>query len=430
MPDPAWVTFSGGEVARRALRIERHVEHEHHPALQRGEQPRDAADVGVRERDPRAVAVARVDAVGHRAGDVVEGIVAVARALGVARGARRVEQPAHRRVGGCGRRRGARRERRGVAEREAAVAVDHEHVETGRARGDAARHRLVVEPAPHARHDEELGAGLARAETELALAVDRDDRVLHHVEATQRGRQHHRVEAGGQAPAHDVFGPDAEGRDAGRGLLGALLELGVGDAATALVARHLDVGGGGDARVEELPEVAAGHVGGHVGHLISPVRELDGREATEHRLHERRLPARLVAEVLQERVVVERARFDRGTELVARRRPTGRGSRQRRDPGARRSLLARARRRRDRTGRRARGDARAEPSPDPDGWSWGRRSRSTARRRWCRRRARTAACARWSRSLPARASPRVRAGHDRRREPASTTTRRCICNKP
>ena len=78
--------------------------------------------------------------------------------------------------------------------------------------------------------------------------------------------QHQRVEAGGQAPAHDVSRADAERGDAGGCFLGTLAELRVRDAAATVVAGHLVVRRGGDTRVEQLPEVAAARQRGRIEH--------------------------------------------------------------------------------------------------------------------------------------------------------------------
>ena len=62
----------------------------------------------------------------------------------------------------------------------------------------------------------------AHDEADLAVAVDRQDRVLHGAEAGQRQRQHDRLDPGGQLPGHRRAVPDAPAVEPGGHPLGAV----------------------------------------------------------------------------------------------------------------------------------------------------------------------------------------------------------------
>ena len=69
--------------------------------------------------------------------------------------------------------------------------------------GDLLGERAVLEAAPLRSHEEVLGLRLVGDVAHLALAHDRDDRVLDRAEARERGQQHEGVDRRRQLPAHD-----------------------------------------------------------------------------------------------------------------------------------------------------------------------------------------------------------------------------------
>ena len=71
----------------------------------------------------------------------------------------------------------------------------------------------------------QLGAGLAEGESDLALAVEVDDRVLDGAEAGERDGQDDGVDAGRQLPRDDGAGGDAHCLQAGGDPLGPVAEL-------------------------------------------------------------------------------------------------------------------------------------------------------------------------------------------------------------
>ena len=99
------------------------------------------------------------------------------------------------------------------------VAREHGAPDLGR---DLLGQRTVGEPPPLRSDHEELGARLVGDVAHLALAHDRDDRVLHRAESGERGEQHERVDGGGELPAHDGARPHAEIVQAGGGPLGVV----------------------------------------------------------------------------------------------------------------------------------------------------------------------------------------------------------------
>ena len=121
--------------------------------------------------------------------------VAVPRALRVGDRARRVEEPAQR-VAGAAR---GWAERGGIAFGQVGVGDEDLDREVF---GGFARHLLVVDAAERAGHDEQLATGLARDEPDLAVAVDREDRVLHRAEPGERADEDERLDARRQDPRH------------------------------------------------------------------------------------------------------------------------------------------------------------------------------------------------------------------------------------
>ena len=75
--------------------------------------------------------------------------------------------------------------------------------------GDGLGHGHEVEVGEVGRHDQQLRAGLADAEADLALAVDGQHRVLGGAEAGDGADQDHRLEPGGQLPGDHVARGDA-----------------------------------------------------------------------------------------------------------------------------------------------------------------------------------------------------------------------------
>ena len=218
-------------------------------------EPDRPGDVGDREGHEVAVALDAREAVAHAAGGDDDVALAVACPLGVGRGARRVEEQVDGLVGPGGGEggRGWQRARVGVGQ----VAVHGEHVEAGAALGlDALGHGHVVEAAPLAGDDEELGAGLLGDEAHLAVAVDGDDGVLGGAETGQRAEQDQRLVPGGQHPRHHVALADAEAVEPGRGAEGRFAVAAEGDRPVVLVDGHHVVGRACGPLLDQLPEVA------------------------------------------------------------------------------------------------------------------------------------------------------------------------------
>ena len=233
------------------------VEHLDDDVRTAGEQARAQPDgpghVGEREGQRPAVPGPEVEAGGHASGGRDDRGVGVLRALGVGGRSRRVEQPAHGREPGVGG--DLRRRRQGcrVALRERPVA--HHHLGPPAVElGDAAGHGLVVEVAPAPRHDEHGHSRLGRDEADLALAVDGDDRVLHHRQARQRSGQDQRLVPGREHPRHHLAGPDTTARQARGRPLGCLLVTGERDPPAVLVDCHLLVGARRCPALDQLPQ--------------------------------------------------------------------------------------------------------------------------------------------------------------------------------
>ncbi len=158
----------------------------------------DPADVGERERDERDVVGHHVRLLGvtNRAGE--HRAVGVLRALGVGRGARRVEDPPHRVLRGIVEHRRRRRQRGRVAVGIEMVCDERVHVVA--LAGHLLRQRLIVELVPYRRRDQQLAARLLRDERDLAVAVDREHRILDRAQPAQRADQHGRLRPGRELP--------------------------------------------------------------------------------------------------------------------------------------------------------------------------------------------------------------------------------------
>ena len=211
------------------------------------ERPEQAADVRDREHDRDVVVGRDLHRFLHRRVRGRERRVGVARALRVGDGARRVHHPAHG-VAVVARRWA---EGRGVTVGKIGIGDEHPGVE---AVGRALRHRFVVEVAERARDHEQLGLRLAGHEPDFALAVDREDRVLHRTEARERGGEHERLHARGEDPRDRCSFGDSERREARGGALGPVLVLGVRERAALHVDEHLDVRRERGAFLDELPQ--------------------------------------------------------------------------------------------------------------------------------------------------------------------------------
>ena len=176
--------------------------------------------------------------------------VGVARTLRIGHGARRVEEPAQwiavDAVGNDELRKGG-----GVALGEIGGGDEHLDGEVG---GRLLRQLLVVDTAEHAGHDHQSALALLRDERELAVAVDREDRVLDRSEAGERADEHECLEARRQHPRHTRALGDATRREPGGGPLAPRPVLGVRHGATLLVDRHASVGGERGALLDELPQ--------------------------------------------------------------------------------------------------------------------------------------------------------------------------------
>ena len=102
-----------------------------------------------------------------------------------------------------------RGQRCGVTGRER-VGTDGQRAEIGIVVPDPLGHRCEVEAVEVARSDEERGSGLTTTKADLAVAIDRDDRVLDGTEAGKRTSQHNCVDPGWEDPGHDIAGPNAD----------------------------------------------------------------------------------------------------------------------------------------------------------------------------------------------------------------------------
>ena len=221
---------------------------------------------GVRERDRADVVAVDVDGDGHAPAAGDQRLVGVAHALGVGRAPGRVVDPADRGlVGGEPGRR--RRQRRGVALGEPVVDDDDawRRVEV---RGHPLGQLAEVEAAELAGDREELRAGLAQREADLALAVEVDDRVLERAEPAERRRQHHRVDARRQLPRERRGLVHPHRLQAGGHPLGPVAELPEGQGPVVLVDEHREVRVELGAALDELPDRA------RPGDDLFPIRRL------------------------------------------------------------------------------------------------------------------------------------------------------------
>ena len=235
------------EHRHRGLRHEALEQHRGHAAQQHHHQVVGPADVRVRERDRAHVGRSR-------------------RAR--RRGRRRPRSASRRCAGRTSARPWCPRSRRSSAppKRRAAAAGRSEGSPSGSApsatsvskraalRPERARHRGVVEAAEDARHRQPARTRLAQHGADLALAIDREDRVLHRAEPREREREHHRLDARRQLPGERRAGLDAEREEAGRDALAPRAALAEAHSPVAFVEQHRAVRARVRALLEQPPE--------------------------------------------------------------------------------------------------------------------------------------------------------------------------------
>jgi hypothetical protein len=134
--------------------------------------------------------------------------------------------------------------------------VGREHLELGLVGGDAVRHRGEVGALPLGRHDQEAGLGLLRDEADLALPVDRQDRVLDRAETGERPDEDERLDPRRQLPRHWRALADPEGGEPGGGPFRGVPVLAERERPLVLVDRELGVGRQRGAPLDQLPDVA------------------------------------------------------------------------------------------------------------------------------------------------------------------------------
>ena len=144
--------------------------------------------------------------------------------------------------------------------RVAGLAVDHEHVLQGRpGRPEPVHHGRVVELAELPRDHQDLGFGEPDHETDLAVPVDRDQRVADRADPGGREMQDQELDPVRQLERHDVAGLDAEFEQTQRAAVGFGLQLPVGDLPAGVDRRGL-VRGAGRRVVEEIGDGAVREV--------------------------------------------------------------------------------------------------------------------------------------------------------------------------
>ncbi|HUP74468.1 MAG TPA: hypothetical protein VM282_15600 [Acidimicrobiales bacterium] len=105
--------------------------------------------------------------------------------------------------------------------------------------------------------DEPLRSQLRGDETDLAVAVDVQHRVLYRPEPVERTGHDGRLDPRGQDPRHDIAGFDSEVSEAGRGLEHAPAVLAEGDAPADFVDREHEIRGGVGPAIDEIPQRGA-----------------------------------------------------------------------------------------------------------------------------------------------------------------------------
>ena len=196
VPAPAMVTLCCWIISIGLRRVEALDVDGGEAVDERAEQPADAADV--REREDHGVDVVlaeqpRRSLMPTDAGE--DRAVGVLRALRVGRGARRVEVPADGVLAGIRRRRQGRR----VALGQRLVGDEHLHRAARRPRAARRCHCAIASKSNPLHVDgttSSFDLRLARDEADLALAVDREHRVLDRTQAGQREHEELRLEPG------------------------------------------------------------------------------------------------------------------------------------------------------------------------------------------------------------------------------------------
>ena len=207
----------------------------------------DGPDVGQVELDR----VGQAEAAGH---ERVIGVLDTLRRRGRARG---VVDPTNLvAVSGDG------RKRRRVAGGE--VVVGHEHRRRDAALGsDPIGHRHEIESVPVAGHAQELRPGLLHHESDLAIAIDRNDGVLDRSESGEGQGERNGLDASRQLPGDPGASPHAEVVKARRRPLGEITKRPEGDLPVFLVIEHDQVGRGRGPGFDELPH------GGRLHHDVT-----------------------------------------------------------------------------------------------------------------------------------------------------------------
>ena len=161
--------------------------------------------------------------------------------------------------------------------RVAGLSVDDEHVLQVRPRRPKPiHHRRVVKPTELPGDDQDLGFGEADHEPDLAVPVDRDQRVADRTDAGGREVDHQELDPVGELEGDHVARADAELQEAERGSVDLGHQLGVGDL-PAGVDRGGLVRGAVGGLVEEVGDDAVGPVAGG-GVLADGLRREDRLE--------------------------------------------------------------------------------------------------------------------------------------------------------
>ncbi len=142
----------------------------------------------------------------------------------------------------------------------AGLAVDNEHVLQRRpGRPEPVRHRRVVELAELPRNHQHLGLGEPDHEADLAVPVDRDQRVTDSTDPGGREMQDQELDPVRQLERHHVAGLDAEFQQTQCATVGFGLQLTVGDLPAGVDRRRL-VRGAGDSIVKKVGDGAVREV--------------------------------------------------------------------------------------------------------------------------------------------------------------------------
>ena len=185
-PEPASVTPYRVSGRRPPTRSNASTMTSRLPAISEMINSDDATDMGVGEDQRHHVVVGQPPGFDHSPRRRGDGGVGMLRALGIRCRSRRVEDPTQISARRRGRRRGQCR-RIAVGQR----AIDSDQRRRLVHRGRGTRRQIdVVGASPHARHQHQRRSRLTRDESDLALAIDGDQRDLDRAEARQRRAEH------------------------------------------------------------------------------------------------------------------------------------------------------------------------------------------------------------------------------------------------